>query len=590
MPPGTTYRPIWLDTTTWDRLPEAARQSVIAQEAASNPNFNNQQTIDPTLQNTQNAPRIHDNSTDGPQGQPFASAEDLQAKPGAGPSEKRKPATRKQGHKRKRGTEENIAVSMHTSETHLDLRPQVHPESTPSRAATTSGVGGVSDPFQQQILGALNNFNDRFTALERKMAGPQPSSGRDAEAVSRGGLMSRGTNRKAKMFAMRRGVRRQTTREESSDQEGEKEKLDVEDLSRPKKYLSTEARTVRKKLQARVVAKFRKMCNVIEDDDWPEPTEIRVNETTKEVYLTPNFALEVRAEENRRILEEVARAVVDDIKAMKAAAQESVFTDPRYRWNQATLEDYAKISFRGFKSASSAHKDAAKGKLRAINQQKNRRFQRRELVRTVTLSPSAPQKAARRLKAVPLYIAKHALDPSDMICEAHMSDEASDAYYSDEDQASWKRRMAGGANMESEKMTDEDLAKFKFLEVVRPRWRSDQLSAIFRELHDLWWDGLSAKQKEAIASITVRQNRSTDEPPLTAPFDLGISTVWWDENEDKFPLAVGDWFSFGNPEGFDTDPKRPVLVSDTADTTDLSSETSQEHQGSLTSPQSSPGA
>lgn len=54
-----------------------------------------------------------------------------------------------------------------------------------------------------------------------------------------------------------------------------------------------------------------------------------------------------------------------------------------------------------------------------------------------------------------------------------------------------------------------------------------------------------------IRSIIVRgTGRKTADPPEDAPFDFGIDRDWYEANKSKYPFHVGDYFTFGNPEGF----------------------------------------
>ncbi|KII83670.1 hypothetical protein PLICRDRAFT_47149 [Plicaturopsis crispa FD-325 SS-3] len=162
------------------------------------------------------------------------------------------------------------------------------------------------------------------------------------------------------------------------------------------------------------------------------------------------------------------------------------------------------------------------------------------------------------MKGVPRYIEKHGLDPSDMICEAHMSDDASDASDSEEPGESheqWKRRMATEVGLDGKNLSAKQLDKMRFRETIQPGWRSKQLTNIFRELHDLWWESLSTQRQEAIGAFVVRTDRwHESRVPIVAPFDLGIDLEWWNQNKDSYgPSILKDWFMYGNPEGFESE-------------------------------------
>ena len=86
------------------------------------------------------------------------------------------------------------------------------------------------------------------------------------------------------------------------------------------------------------------------------------------------------------------------------------------------------------------------------------------------------------------------------------------------------------------------------------------------ELHDIWWNNRSIREKEKINAIIIESTtRSTSVPPLQAPYDFGINPEWWNTAKDKYPEYVKDWYKYGNPEGFGGDDMEAGDMEDEAD-------------------------
>jgi hypothetical protein len=78
------------------------------------------------------------------------------------------------------------------------------------------------------------------------------------------------------------------------------------------------------------------------------------------------------------------------------------------------------------------------------------------------------------MKAVPSYVELHGRDPTGLIFQEHMSDEASGPESKQEEsQQQWKMRMAEALGMKEPNV--EAIAKLKFLEVIKPGWRSKEV-------------------------------------------------------------------------------------------------------------------
>ncbi|KAL6299396.1 hypothetical protein BKA93DRAFT_829960 [Sparassis latifolia] len=328
------------------------------------------------------------------------------------------------------------------------------------------------------------------------------------------------------------------TEEDASDDE------DAEDLLGTKHSLSTTAQKARNDLQNRVTVKFRGICGIQTGQNWPGPTDTeRFNSTTNERYWTPNFTKDVRYPENKELLEHVATLVKNDVtnsdNALKVLKQ-----CRKYKWNHDTLVELAKTSFRSFKTIYQTQVDANKKKTHERNQRTNRHKHRRE------------EKAKSRLTTVHTYKEKYGIDPTDLCHEAHMSDEASGPDPDDESTLSkieWKREMAKKQNMDGDRMGVSELEKLKFCKVVRPGWRSDELSNVLKELDVMAWQDKPAKLKECVVIISVRNTgRTSDVPPLVAPFDFGINHMWWERNKnnEKFADVLTDWYTHGDLHGF----------------------------------------
>ena len=170
---------------------------------------------------------------------------------------------------------------------------------------------------------------------------------------------------------------------------------------------------------------------------------------------------------------------------MLTASSQEANWEPRelftsaYSWNREDLVIFAKDSFRGFKEAYKGQIDAEKQAKLMENERSNRRAGRRREVsvflRIPVLTLTGIQKVTRRRKAIPKYIELHARDPSQLLCESHMSDDASGPEDEDEESRDdWKARMA----TERDLLPGIEITKIKFLETVKPEWRSEKVIRI----------------------------------------------------------------------------------------------------------------
>lgn len=163
----------------------------------------------------------------------------------------------------------------------------------------------------------------------------------------------------------------------------------------------------------------------------------------------------------------------------------------------------------------------------------------------------------------------HDCDPEPLIIADHMSDEASGPEDVEvESKEEWKRRMATEHGISE----DVNIDKIRFCEVIKPLWRSDkvrynnthqsvkllnhheQLSEVLHEIRKLGYESMSAKDREKISNITVNETgRTTNIPPLVAPYNFGINAAWHEREKNNFPGIINDWGKYAGPDGFDTE-------------------------------------
>ncbi|KIJ13115.1 hypothetical protein PAXINDRAFT_14174 [Paxillus involutus ATCC 200175] len=375
--------------------------------------------------------------------------------------------------------------------------------------------------------------NARLTALEGR--GAQPSRG------SCGGIRGRGAATAAKKRSRRQGrnVRAAEDLDVEADAEvGDNQVIfddDAKDVTTASSQLSKPAGKARKELRKFVTAKFRKLCNVAEKQKWPSVEEKRVNTTTGEVYLTPNFERDVRDEDNQKIFDHVADQVWLDLKSK---TKPDYLTNKKIRWDKTSLESFAKQTFRGFKPEWMAQKNGEAAKKKSREQRNNRWYQRRQ------------QKAGRLLTATPAYIEAYQVDPTHLILGEHMSDEDSGPEATEEDGAqrtAWIRLMADNAGYGPDAVLDS----FKVMEVVSTPWRSDEES-ILLTLRAFWWSGLSVKQKQQFPTRVEGTSRLPPRIPIVAPYNFGVNTAWLSTTikEERYKTLLEDWGTYGDPEGF----------------------------------------
>ncbi|OBZ65363.1 hypothetical protein A0H81_14653 [Grifola frondosa] len=251
-------------------------------------------------------------------------------------------------------------------------------------------------------------------------------------------------------------------------------------------------------------------------------------------FLDPNFTATINHPNNKILIKRVTEIVYNEL------------TDPKtqYDWMNASsmivtrqvIEECAKCSWRGFKSAYITQRDEAKKTARSIAtinlwQQLRRKEKCKKLMNA---------------NAIQTYKDKHGVDPTALLGIDLMSDEASGPE-DGEDKLEWKRRMAEKLGMID--VADNVLEKLSFFEIIRPNWRSEAYTEILHELWEAYWDTLPAKQKEGYRP-RIRTDHFTDQPPMVAPYNFGINQVWFNEHKETYQLRLHDWYTFPDPPGF----------------------------------------
>ncbi|KAG1864626.1 hypothetical protein DFJ58DRAFT_866746 [Suillus subalutaceus] len=173
--------------------------------------------------------------------------------------------------------------------------------------------------------------------------------------------------------------RRRDACEEGNDAESHTGQFDhdAEDVTDARGKLSATAREVRADLKRLILTKFRHVCNVSEGKTWPSPDDERKNETTGEIYLTPNFEATVNDDHNRVIFKKIAHLVWEELGSTTLS---NSMSNRKVKWNKQSLFTFAKDTYRGFKEEWKAQNDRKKAAAKNTNQQKNRWSQRHKEV------------------------------------------------------------------------------------------------------------------------------------------------------------------------------------------------------------------
>ncbi|KAJ6595972.1 hypothetical protein B0H10DRAFT_2441967 [Mycena sp. CBHHK59/15] len=95
----------------------------------------------------------------------------------------------------------------------------------------------------------------------------------------------------------------------------------------------------------------------------------------------------------------------------------------------------------------------------------------------------------------------------------------------------WKVRLAASGNLPLDPNAQQ---KLELLEILVPSWRSNAYSDLIHDLEKfrLDGDGVSPADKLNLKYDRVGVGRLSNRIPRYAPYDFGISTQWWKENEN----------------------------------------------------------
>ncbi|KAM5538511.1 hypothetical protein V8D89_007844 [Ganoderma adspersum] len=288
----------------------------------------------------------------------------------------------------------------------------------------------------------------------------------------------------------------------------------------------------RKDIMAVVRKQFREVTKVKDGSPWPVWREPMLG-------MEVNFEANVDQSMNEDLIIRVAEVSMQILKS-RSQLHADWMNAPSVKLTLRVLCEFAKKTFRGFKVQYAAQLDIEKAQQLRKNERNSRWQSRRNT------------KCEKLLSMVDAYTEKYGIDPTDLLTPDMMSDEASGPEDDDEgSEAEWKRKMAAKAGISGR--SDAQLAKMSFFEVVKPDWRSDELSKIFHELWELFWDSASTR---AIRTMTTRvrdtERSSGDRIPLVAPYNFGINVEWYNAHKVTSRKYLKDWFKHPDPQGFGT--------------------------------------
>jgi hypothetical protein len=224
------------------------------------------------------------------------------------------------------------------------------------------------------------------------------------------------------------------------------------------------------------------------------------------------------------------------------------------------------MTFDGFKIKARAEQNPEKAEEYGVTKKDGRRRQRKLASYN------------QRMSAVDEYKARYGLDPKLVISLDFISDYAlGPETDSGETFEEWKRRMGKELGMSERRMGVHAWERTRFLEHIRPRWRSDKVSFAFKSKNT----GLTLSQFNALlqklqeiadmqAGVHERQrhrsasshkyyrvdstNRWTDLPPVNVPYNFSVAKGWYEtmRNEPRWKTFFSVWMRFAGPEGWDT--------------------------------------
>ncbi|KAI0054974.1 hypothetical protein BV25DRAFT_1833447 [Artomyces pyxidatus] len=311
------------------------------------------------------------------------------------------------------------------------------------------------------------------------------------------------------------------------------------------KMLTANQRRARRDILNLTAAAIRQLTDISRKDKWPvwvAGMPQRLNPTTNQPYYTPNFDARVDDAVNRELLKRVADVVWDDMKL----DEDGTYTwakDPTFKVDRQTILMLAQVSFQGFRKQFNSGKTEELTRKALFQSQASRRSLRRQA------------KAKALLSAIDQYLKKYdEPNPIHFVTPEMMSDEAScaEGYVPEdlEETLVWKAAMAQELGILAP--SREVLERLKIFERIEPKWRSAEMSVIFTRLRKIHWASLSSKEKKEYAYRVRLTDRSSDIPPLVAPYDAGINRDWYEFNKEDLHHHLGDWYTYGNPVGWES--------------------------------------
>ncbi|TBU21202.1 hypothetical protein BD311DRAFT_783040 [Dichomitus squalens] len=313
--------------------------------------------------------------------------------------------------------------------------------------------------------------------------------------------------------------------------------LAVKDDSDPLALLKTKyealdlvQRQARRAVSNVVGKQFRLVTGVSKEDQWPKWGEHMPG-------MAVNFEARVDESVNPDLLVRVAEVSMQQLKS-HSAVHATWMNAPNVKLTYSLLRECAKTSFRGFRAAynSQIHQE------KAIQRKKNERASRWQNRRN--------KKSDNLCSVAHRYLELHGVDPGRLVTADLMSDEASGPE-DDEDEdvvMEWRRQMAEKVGITGK--SDSQLAKMSFFEVIRPNWRSDELTKIYRELSELYNGSLRPKSLRMTVERVRDTGRSSDKIPGYAPYNFGINLEWYERMKAADSKHLGDWLKHPDPPGF----------------------------------------
>ncbi|TBU55271.1 hypothetical protein BD310DRAFT_950909 [Dichomitus squalens] len=344
--------------------------------------------------------------------------------------------------------------------------------------------------------------------------------------AARGGLAHRNTGRNAA-----------TENNEVDDAPYAPDPSAVKDKSDPLVLLKTKygaldlvQRQARRVISNVVGQQFRLVTSVSKQDKWPKWGEQMPG-------MAVNFEARVDESVNPDLLVRVAEVSMQHLKN-HSAIHATWMNAPNVKLTYSLLRECAKTTFRGFRTAYNSQVDHEKAMQRKKNECASRWQNRRN------------KKSDNLYSVVPRYLELHGVDPGELVTADLMSDEASGPEDNGDEAAvtEWRWQMAEKAGITGK--SDPQLAKMSFFEVIRPNWRSDELTKIYRELSEIYKGSLPLKSLRMTVECVRDTGWSSDKIPGYAPFNFGVNIEWYNRMQETDGRYLGDWLKHPDPAGF----------------------------------------